>query len=230
MQATEFRAPSAAAEDYLKAVYSLTRGERGAAATTDLAARLGVSAGSVSMMVKRLDEAGLVVHAPYRGVELTPEGERLALGVIRRHRLLEAFLVSSLDIPWDEVHGYAEELEHAASDELIEVIADKLGDPSADPHGDPIPSRRLEIEERATMSLASLEPGERATLVRVSDSDPAMLRYLTERGIGIGDELEMIGRQPFDGPCEIRIGRRKHALGLALADAIRVRRPGASPA
>ncbi|HVW47909.1 MAG TPA: metal-dependent transcriptional regulator [Solirubrobacterales bacterium] len=224
MQATEPRAPSAAAEDYLKAIYSLTRGDRGAASTTDLAARLGVSAGSVSTMVKRLDDAGLVSHAPYRGVGLTAEGERLALGVIRRHRLLEAFLTSSLGIPWDEVHGYAEELEHAASDELIEVIAARLGDPEADPHGDPIPTRELDIDERQTETLAGLEPGARATIVRVSDFDPAMLRYLDERGIGIGDEVEMIGRQPFDGPCEIKVGRHRHALGLALAHAISVRR------
>jgi DtxR family Mn-dependent transcriptional regulator len=226
MEATELRAPSAAAEDYLKAVYSLTSGAQGAAATSDLAARLGVSAGSVSTMVKRLDEAGLVTHAPYRGVELTPAGKRQALRVIRRHRLLEAFLVSSLDIPWDEVHGYAEELEHAASDELVEVIARKLGDPIADPHGDPIPTRDLAIDEGTTTSLAGLEPGERATLVRVSDSDPAMLRYLADEGIEIGDELRMLGRQPFEGPCEIRIGDRDHALGLALAQAMRVQPHG----
>lgn len=227
MQASEARAPSAAAEDYLKAVYSLTRGEQGAATTTEIAARLDVSAGSVSTMVKRLDDAGLVSHVPYKGVELTAEGERLALGVIRRHRLLEAFLASSLEIPWDEVHGFADELEHAASDELIELIARRLGDPESDPHGDPIPTRGLDIDEGATEALAGLEPGVQATIVRVSDSDPAMLRYLAEQGIGIGDRLEMIGRQPFDGPCEIRVGRRRHALGPALAHAIRVRRPEA---
>jgi len=223
VQATGSRAPSSAVEDYVKAIYSLTRRPAATATTTELAERLGLSAGSVSTMVKRLDEAGLVDHVPYQGVQLTAEGERLALGVIRRHRLLEAFLVSALDIPWDEVHGYAEELEHAASDELIEVIAEKLGDPSADPHGDPIPSRDLAIDEGATDSLANLAPGARATLVRVSDSDPAVLRHLGEQGIGIGDELEMVGRQPFEGPFEVRIGDRDHSLSPILARAIRVR-------
>jgi len=175
-------------------------------------------------MVKRLDEAGLVDHAPHKGVRLTAEGERLALGVLRRHRLLELFLHSALDIPWEDVHRYAEELEHSASDELIEIVAAKLGDPIADPHGDPIPSRDLVIDEGATDTLANLEPGEHATLVRVSDSDSAMLRYLSEQGIGIGDRLEMVGHQPFDGPCEIRIGERRHDLGLRLARAMRIER------
>lgn len=228
MQASNPRTPSPVAEDYVKAIYSLTQREGSAAATTDLASRLGVSVGSVSAMAKRLDESGLVDHVPYQGVRLTAAGERLALLVIRRHRLLELFLTSSLGIPWEDVHGYAEELEHAASDELIEIIAERLGDPVADPHGDPIPTRELDIAEEATESLAGLDPGERATLARVSDSDPEMLSYLGERGIGIGDELEMVGRQPFDGPCLVRIDGRRHDLPLALARAIRVR-PIAAP-
>jgi DtxR family transcriptional regulator, Mn-dependent transcriptional regulator len=217
--------PSAAAEDYVKAIYSLTRHAPAGAATTDLAERLGIASGSVSTMLRRLDDAGLVDHAPYKGVRLTADGERLALGVLRRHRLLELFLQSTLDIPWEDVHGYAEKLEHAAPDELIEIIAAKLGDPVSDPHGDPIPTRELDIDEGVTEALADLEPGGRATLVRVSDSDPAMLRYLAEHGIGLGDEVEMIGRQPFDGPCEVRIGTRRHDLGLGLARAMRVERP-----
>jgi DtxR family Mn-dependent transcriptional regulator len=143
--------------------------------------------------------------------------------VIRRHRLLELFLAQSLDIPWDDVHRHADALEHVVSDDLIEIIAEKLGDPTSDPHGDPIPSRDLVIDDPASLRLSELEPGVRARLVRVSDSDPAMLRYLAERGIAIGDEVEMIGRQPFEGPCEIRIGDRTHLLGLALARAMHVR-------
>lgn len=219
-------APSAAAEDYVKAIYSLTRRAPAGASTTDLAERLGIANGSVSTMLRRLDEAGLVDHAPYKGVRLTADGERLALGVLRRHRLLELFLQSALDIPWEDVHRYAEELEHAAPDELIEIIAAKLGDPVFDPHGDPIPTRELEIDEGITVALTDLEPDERATLVRVSDSEPAMLRHLAEQGIGIGDEVEMVGRQPFDGPCEIRIGGRHHNLGLGLARAMRVEKAG----
>ena len=215
--------PSASVEDYLKAIYSLSRkGPR--ASTTELAERLAFAPSSVSTMVARLAEAGLADYVPYAGVRLTAEGERQALRVIRRHRLLEAFLVSSLDIPWDEVHLYAEQLEHAASEELIEVIAAKLGDPATDPHGDPIPTRELTIDEGGTVTLADLEAGERATLVRVSDSDPAMLRFLAERGIGIGSSLEMLGRDPFEGPCQVRIGDRDHSLGLKLARAVQVRR------
>lgn len=216
--------PSAAAEDYVKAIYSLTRRDPGGASTTDLADRLGIARGSVSTMLRRLDESGLASHVPYKGVRLTATGERLALRVIRRHRLIELFLVTSLDIPWDEVHRYAEDLEHAASDELIEVIASRLGDPLSDPHGDPIPTSALEIDEGVTETLAALEPGERATFVRVSDADPEMLRHLSEEGIEIGSELEVIERGPFEGPCRVRIAGRDHDLGLALARAMRVAR------
>lgn len=224
MQAAVTVGFSASMEDYLKAIYSLTRHSE-TAATSDLAHRLQITAGSVSTMLKRMDTAGLVEHAPYRGVRLSTDGAQLALGVIRRHRLLELFLTSTLDIPWDDVHRYADALEHAASDELIERIADKLGDPSSDPHGDPIPDRDLQIHERANQRLSDLEPGERAIIVRVSDSDPAMLRYLTQQEIAIGDHLHMTARQPFDGPCEIQIGSRTHSLGINLARAIRVEVP-----
>jgi DtxR family Mn-dependent transcriptional regulator len=155
-------------------------------------------------------------------VRLTGAGRQLALGVIRRHRLLELFLARSLDIPWEDVHRYADALEHAASDELIERIADKLGDPLSDPHGDPIPNRRLEVDERRLPSVAELLVGERATVVRVSDADPSMLRYLTELEVGIGDRIELVSRQPFEGPFDVRIGERELALGPPLARAIRV--------
>lgn len=215
--------PSASVEDYLKAIYSLGRAG-GRVSTTELAERLGFAPSSASAMISRLSEAGLLDRVPYAGVILTEEGERQALRVIRRHRLLEAFLVSSLDLPWDEVHVYAEQLEHAASDELIDVIAAKLGDPSVDPHGDPIPTRELTIDEGATAKLAQLPPDERAVLVRVSDSDAELLRHLAELKIGIGDEVEMVGRQPFDGLFEVRIAGRTHQLSLVLAEAIQVRR------
>ncbi|MFT3863285.1 MAG: metal-dependent transcriptional regulator [Solirubrobacterales bacterium] len=217
-------APSIATEDYMKAIYSLTRRDPDGASTTDLAERLGVARGSVSTMLRRLDESGLVTHVPYKGVRLTGAGEQLALRVIRRHRLIELFLVTSLEIPWDEVHRYAEDLEHAASDELVEVIARKLGDPPADPHGDPIPTSGLEIDEGVTEALAELEPGERATFVRVSDADPEMLRHLSEEGIAIGDRLEMVGRAPFDGPWSVVIDGREHDLGPTLARSMRVAR------
>jgi DtxR family transcriptional regulator, Mn-dependent transcriptional regulator len=224
VQATPLPAVSAPVEDYVKTIYTLTPGADATASTSQIADRLGITAGSVSMMLKRMDAAGYAEHVPYRGVRLTEEGRHLALAVIRRHRLLELFLQQSLDIPWEDVHRYADALEHAASDELIERIAVKLGDPVTDPHGDPIPNRALEVDEGAQPTLADLEAGDQARIVRVSDSDPAMLRYLTEQQVGIGDELQLVERHPFDGPCEIRIGARTLALGVKVAGAIRVER------
>ena len=196
---------SASVEDYVKAIYGLTLEPDQTASTSQIADRLGVTAGSVSTMIKRMDASGLAEHVPYRGVRLTPAGRKLALGVIRRHRLLELFLSTSLDIPWEDVHRFADALEHAASDELIELIAAKLGDPVADPHGDPIPNRLLEVDDRTQPTIVDLNPGDRARIVRVSDSEPQMLRYLTEQGIGIGAEFELVERQPFDGPCLSRL-------------------------
>jgi DtxR family Mn-dependent transcriptional regulator len=169
-----------------------------------------------------LDELGLVTHVPYRGVRLTPDGQALALEVLRHHRLLELYLSESLGVPWDRVHDEAEVLEHVLSEDLEELIAAKLGDPTHDPHGDPIPTRDGRIEERATQALDSLESGQRGTFVRVSDSDPEMLRYLAERGVSPGDRLEVVERQPFGGPVFARFGADVHVLGGGLAGAMRV--------
>ena len=147
---------SASVEDYVKAIYALTLEPDQTASTSQIADRLGLTAGSVSTMVKRMDASGLAEHVPYRGVRLTPAGRQLALRVIRRHRLLELFLSTSLDIPWEDVHRFADALEHAASDELIELMAAKLGDPVADPHGDPIPNRLLEIDDRTQPTIFDL--------------------------------------------------------------------------
>src|SRR6478752_9971042 len=174
---------SAAVEDYAKAIYALQVEAGGPVTNNALAERLGVSAASASNMVKKLDGLGLVEHLPYRGVELTEAGRRVALEVLRHHRLLELYLARSLDVPWDRVHAEAEVLEHVLSEELEELIAAKLGNPTVDPHGDPIPTADLVIEERPTSALADLVPGTCATFVRISDSDPEMLRYLAERGI-----------------------------------------------
>jgi DtxR family Mn-dependent transcriptional regulator len=213
---------SSAVEDYAKAIYGLqARGDQ-PVTTTALAERLGVTAASASGMVKRLGELGLVSHRRYHGVLLTDAGRRVALEVIRHHRLLELYLVESLGVPWDRVHQEAEVLEHVLSEELEELIATKLGDPTHDPHGDPIPSRELTIDEVATESLEALEPGDHGTLARISDSDPDMLRYLAERGIAPGDALEVVERQPFGGPLFVRFGDQVHALGGDLARAIRV--------
>jgi DtxR family transcriptional regulator, Mn-dependent transcriptional regulator len=216
------RTRTSAIEDYTKAIYALERRGEDVVTTNALAERLGVTPGSASAMVKRLGELGLVEHRPYRGVLLTDEGTRVALEVIRHHRLLELYLVESLGVPWDRVHEEAEVLEHVLSEELEELIAAKLGDPTHDPHGDPIPTRELTIEEAVTHSLQSLSPGDRGTFARVSDSDPEMLRFLAERGIAPGEELEVIDKQPFDGPLFVRFGDNVHVLGGTLARAMRV--------
>ncbi|HEU5215663.1 MAG TPA: metal-dependent transcriptional regulator [Gaiellaceae bacterium] len=212
---------TAAVEDYVKAIYTLDSGE-GSVTTTALAERLDVRPASVSGMLPKLTALGLVEHVPYRGVRLTERGTRVALEVVRHHRLLELFLVESLGMTWDEVHAEAEVLEHVLSEELEELIAAKLGDPAFDPHGDPIPSRELKLAETAARSLTELEPGDTATFVRISDADPEMLRFLGERGIVPGTKLELVDRQPFDGPLFVRVGRKVHALGSMLARAMRV--------
>jgi DtxR family Mn-dependent transcriptional regulator len=214
--------PSEAIENYAKAIYALEERDGEAVTTNALAERLHVTPASASSMVKKLDELGLVTHVPYKGVKLTDSGRRVALEVLRHHRLLELYLAESLGVPWDRVHDEAEVLEHVLSEELEELIAAKLGNPTRDPHGDPIPTATLEIEESVTQSLGELEPGARGLFVRVSDSDPSMLRYLAELGITPGDRFEVVERQPFGGPLFARFGGRVQALGGELAAAMRV--------
>jgi DtxR family Mn-dependent transcriptional regulator len=213
---------SSAVEDYAKAIYALERRGTAAVSTNALAERLGVTAASASGMIKRLGDLGLVEHRPYRGVSLTEDGRRVALEVMRHHRLLESYLVQSLGVPWDQVHKEAEVLEHVLSEELEELIATKLGDPTHDPHGDPIPTRELTIEEGSSRSLQTLSPGSTGRFTRISDSDPAMLRFLADRGIAPGDAFEVIDKQPFEGPLFVRFGDDVHVLGGALARAMRV--------
>jgi DtxR family transcriptional regulator, Mn-dependent transcriptional regulator len=171
MMASE-RPLSPSVQDYAKAVYALESRAGTAVSTNDLAARLGVTPGSVSGMVRKLTDVGIVEHEPYHGVRLTEEGRRVALEVLRHHRLLELFLAQELGMSWDRVHDEAEVLEHVLSEELERLIAARLGHPTVDPHGDPIPTPRFEIEERPTRSLDELSPGARGQFVRVSDSDP----------------------------------------------------------
>ena len=155
-------------------------------------------------------------------MRLTPAGERVALEVLRHHRLLELYLAEALGMTWDRVHAEAEVLEHAISPELSELIAAKLGNPTHDPHGDPIPTAEGEIDDAPSRSLADLTPGERGRFTRVSDSNPEMLRYLSARGIERGAELELLSREPFGGPLTVLAGGREHALGEGLARAMRV--------
>jgi len=222
MAAVEQPRLSEAIENYAKAIYALARRGDGTVTTNALAERVGVSAGSVSSMVKKLAERGLAEHEPYRGVQLTAEGRRVALSVLRHHRLLELYLAEHLGVPWDRVHEEAEALEHVISEDLAARIAAKLGHPTHDPHGDPIPDAALVIDEGHTRSLAEMDIGERGRFVRVSDTDPEMLRYLDGRGIALGDELEVVAREPFDGPLTVRFGSEDHIFGGGLTRAMRI--------
>ncbi len=210
------------AENYAKAIYQLQAGGEGPVGTGAVAERVGVTPASASAMLKRLADEGLVEHAPYRGVSLTPAGEQLALEMIRHHRLIELFLAEVLGMSWDRVHEEAEVLEHHISEELEELIAAKLGQPARDPHGDPIPSRELDIEADHTVALSELEIGADGVFERVSDRDPEMLRYLDSRGIRPGAGIRVTGREPFEGPISVRVGQSEHALGAPVARRMRV--------
>jgi DtxR family Mn-dependent transcriptional regulator len=222
MATREHTHPSSAVEDYAKAIYALEQRTDGTVSTNALADRLGVTPASASGMVRKLCELGYVTHAPYKGVELTDAGRRVALEVLRHHRLLELYLAESLGLPWDRVHDEAEVLEHHISEELEELIAAKLGNPTHDPHGDPIPTRELTIEEVQTHPLDALPVGATGRFVRISDADPEMLRYLADRGIAPGEDLTVEERQPFGGPLFVRFGEDIHVLGGELAHAMRV--------
>lgn len=205
---------SRATEDYLKAIYNLAHlGE--AVTTSTLASELGVSAPSVSAMLKRLEDGDLLVR-PEGSLRLTTAGELAALRVVRRHRLLETFLARVLEVPWDEVHDEAELLEHALSERLEERIDTALGHPTHDPHGDPIPPREgPHVEGRGT-PLDAVAPGVRFHVERVSDRDSAALRYLGELGVLPGVVLTVEEQAPFGGPRWVRLGDERHALGAAL--------------
>jgi DtxR family Mn-dependent transcriptional regulator len=205
---------SASIEDYAKAIYVLEE-RHGVASTTALADRLEISAPAVSAMVKKLAALGYVKHVRYRGVRLTEEGRRIALEVLRHHRLLETYLVEELGVPWDRVHAEAEVLEHVLSEGLEERIAAKLGEPTHDPHGDPIPAADGTLVEPPTVALAALGPGDRGRFVRVSDSDPRLLRELAGLGIRPGDELEVVAGG-------VRAGSGTHRLRRELATSMRV--------
>lgn len=210
-----------AVQDYLKTIY-LLGAEGHAVTTTELAERLQVSPASVTAMVKRLAAESLLEHRRYHGVRLTPAGEALALRMVRRHRLVETFLHRVLGVPWDEVHAEAEQLEHAISERLEERIAAALGDPDRDCHGDPIPPKQGRHDEVPDQPLDEVGAGERVRVARVSDRDPAALRYLAELRVVPGTELVVEDRSPFGGPTWVRIGRQRHPLSPQLSEFISV--------
>ncbi|HEX6316357.1 MAG TPA: metal-dependent transcriptional regulator [Gemmatimonadaceae bacterium] len=207
---------TAPVEDYLKAIYAFERDGR-AAATNDIAQRLAIAPASVSGMVQRLADQGLVEYERYRGVRLTTAGRKAALRTIRRHRVIEAYLVKALGYGWDSVHDEAEQLEHSASDTLIDRMAAAIGEPVTDPHGAPIPTREGTIDETRHPSLADAPVGSRNRVVRVGDEDPGMLRYLDSLGLRPGVEVTLTDRAPFDGPLTIEVGSTTSRVGAALA-------------
>lgn len=210
-------------EDYLKAIYELERsGEP--AETNAIAGLLNIAPASVSGMVRRLAEQGLITHERYRGARLTPAGRRAALRTLRRHRVIEAYLTSALGYSWDRVHDEAERLEHAASDELIDRMASAIGEPATDPHGAPIPTREGTLEERLLVPLSSLAAGETARVEHVSDRNAERLRYLAELGIVPGTEVHVIAREPFQGPIALRVDEATRMVGAELASQILVAR------
>jgi DtxR family Mn-dependent transcriptional regulator len=215
-RAAPVEALTAPVEDYLKVIYDIELAGS-AAGTNDIAHRLAIAPASVSGMVRRLAGQGLLAHERYRGVRLTGAGRRAALRTIRRHRVIEAYLVKALGYAWDRVHAEAERLEHAATDELVDRMAAAIGEPVTDPHGAPIPTRSGEIDERPRGTLADLALGECASVAQVSDDDPELLRYLDRLGIRPGVMITVRGQAPFDGPLTIAIGRTRRQIGRALA-------------
>ena len=214
-------------EDYLKVIWSLSPEGR-PASTNDIAHRLELSAASVSGMIKRLSEQGLLEHVPYKGVQLTAEGRRGALRMVRRHRIIEAYLVGFLGYSWDRVHEEAERLEHAVSDELVERMSRALGHPAADPHGDPIPTADLAIEEVAWTPLTDVPVGELVELRRVGSEEPDRLRYLGSMGLRPGATLMVLARQPFQGPITLDVDGHECLIGHELAQSIFVERSHAA--
>ena len=212
---------SAAIQDYLKEIYKL-QSEGTKPTTTAIARRLGVAPSSATSMLKKLAALGLAEHEPYRGVVLTGKGERVALEVIRHHRLLEQYLAETLGLAIDAVHDEADRLEHALSEELEARIDESLGYPTHDPHGDPIPDAELRVESSSLMSLASLEPGEEATIRRVPDRDGQLLRYLSSLLLVPGSRVKVCAAAPLGGPLTVAVDDEQHAISREVASLIGV--------
>jgi DtxR family transcriptional regulator, Mn-dependent transcriptional regulator len=212
LKSSEF---SESLQDYLKEIYKL-EDENGRASTSAIAERLGVAPSSVTAVLKRLTSLGLVEHKRYRGAVLTPAGNKVAIEVIRHHRLLEQYLAETLGLGIDEVHAEADRLEHALSEEVEARIDESLGYPTHDPHGDPIPDANLKLAPSNLRQLASLAPGEEATIRRIPD-ETGLLRYLSDLLLVPGARVKMFARAPFGGPLTIEVGRTRHAISQEIA-------------
>lgn len=211
-----------AIEDYLKKIYKIQL-EAGKVSTTALASRLGIKPASVTGMIKRLSEMNLVTYKPYQGVKLTEGGKKIALEVIRHHRLIELFLAEALGVPWDRVHEEAEKWEHVLSEDLEERIDALLGYPTHDPHGAPIPNRDGDIAEHARLCLGDLNPQQYAVVVEVNDHDPELLRYIGSLGLYPQTEFQVLEIAPFEGPITISLKDAEFTLGRKVSKQIYVK-------
>ena len=212
-------------EDYLKAICDMESSQE-KVTTSALAATMEVSQASVSDMLKKLRGMGLIDHAPYRRVKLTSQGEKIALEVVRHHRLIESYLMEAMGLSWDKVHDEAEKWEHVLSEELEDKMAEMLGHPTTDPHGAPIPSKDGTVVSEEYPRLSELEEGEGAVIRHVSDREPEKLRYFADRGMYPEAEVEVTAVEPFNGPVTVRVGEVDHVIGHEIASEIFVsRRP-----
>ena len=212
---------SAAIQDYLKEIYK-TQASGEKATTTVIAKRMGVAPSSATSMLKKLAALGLAEHAPYRGVDLSEAGTKIALEIIRHHRLIEQYLAETLGLSIDAVHAEADRLEHVLSEELEARIDEQLGFPTHDPHGDPIPDAGLNVDRSPLRSLEALEPGEEATVRRVPDGDADLLRYLAQLALVPGGRVTMRRSEPFGGPLTVLVSGQEHAISRELAGQIGV--------
>ncbi len=218
---TEHATQSKSVEDFLKAVFTLQQQEE-RVSTNTLRDALNITAPSVTDMAQRLVAAGLVDYQKYRGVILTDAGREIALKVIRRHRLIELYLVRELGYELREVHGEAERLEHAVSDHFVESLARKLGNPQLDPHGDPIPSPEGVIAEQHLQALTDVLPGLRVTIARLKTNDSEMLQHMLDRGFRLNARIEIIERDPFKGPITALVDGKRRVIGHHVAESILV--------
>lgn len=215
--------PSLTIENYVKAIYQVSAGQEAAAAATGkLADSLGVSPGTVTSMLKTLSESGLAQYTPYEGARLTEAGRTLALRVLRRHRLIELFLVRTLNLAWDEVHEEAENMEHAVSDLLIDRIDAYLDYPATDPHGDPIPKADGTVAGESGRGLAQLTAGSRFRVLRVLDQSPDFLRYLTESGLGLDARGAVVANRAESGTVTVNVGAQQTTLAHSVAERLLV--------
>ena len=213
--------PTPATEDYLKAIYKLQE-NAGAASTNAVADRMGVSAASVTNMMKRLSETGLVEHRPYQAIRLTDAGRKIALEIIRHHRLLEVYMAEALGFTWDQVDAEAERLEHVISEEFEDKIDAMLGYPTKDPHGSPIPAKDGSIASTKHDRLSDMEPGRTVVIRRVTDTDPALLRYLGKLGLRPDNVVDVLNKEPFEGPMLLRVGGEEHHVGHQVTSSVLV--------